>query len=176
MRVPVPLSVPALTAVVLLALGCAKESDTDRSTTDAGSVTSAAEARDAVRRQSERLAAMYPSENVDSIMALFAEDAVVFFPDSPEARGAAAIRERYTNAFGAVDIQSLETQIDTIEAFGDVAYEWGTYRERYAETGKAQVREEGRYLTRWARQPDGSWRITRFTGNAAKKEPAQPAR
>jgi ketosteroid isomerase-like protein len=171
MRTPLSLRLLGLNTAALLAWGCMKEPAADRSSTDAGSVTSAVEARDAIRRQSTRLSAMYPSENVDSIMSIFAEDAIVYFPEAPEARGKAAVRERYTSAFGAVAIESLETQIDTIEVFGDVAYEWGTYRERYAEAGKPQVQEEGRYLMRWGRQPDGSWRVTRFTGHTAKKEP-----
>jgi ketosteroid isomerase-like protein len=168
---PIALRLLGLNAVALLAWGCMRESETDGSTTQAGSVASASEAREAVRRQSARLTAMYPSENLDSIMSIFAEDAIVYFPDAPEARGKAAVRERYANAFAAVAIESLETQIDTIEAFGDVAYEWGTYRERYAETGKPPVREEGRYLLRWVRQPDGTWLVTRFTGHTAKREP-----
>jgi ketosteroid isomerase-like protein len=169
MRVPNSLRFLGLNAVALLAWGCMKE-PADR-TTEAGSVTSASEARDAVRRQSTRLTAMYPSENLDSIMSIFSEDAIVYFPDAPEARGKAAVRERYATAFGAVTIESLETQIDTIEAFGDVAYEWGTYSERYAEKGKPPVQEEGRYLLRWGRQPDGTWLVTRFTVHTAKREP-----
>jgi uncharacterized protein (TIGR02246 family) len=173
MRVPNSLPLVGLSALALIAWGCKKVPD--RSTTETGSVTSASEARDAVRRQSERMVAMWPSENVDSLISMFSDDAILLFPDTPEKRGKDAIREHLANAFGALTIQSLETQIDTIETFGDVAYEWGTYRERYTETGKPQTQEEGRYMLRWARQPDGAWRVTRFTGNTAKKEPASAA-
>jgi ketosteroid isomerase-like protein len=75
-----------------------------------------------------------------------------------------------------VSIQSLETQVDTIDVFGDVAYEWGHYRERYTETGKPAVQADGRYVMRWARQADGTWRVTRFTGNTAKEEPLTASR
>jgi uncharacterized protein (TIGR02246 family) len=162
-----------LSAIALVAGSCMKESDADRSTTATGSVTSAAEAREAVRRQSARLTAVWPSGNLDSIMPLFADDAVLGFPDAPDSRGQSAIRETLANAFGALKVESLEAHADTLEVFDDAAYEWGTYHERYVETGKPATQEEGRYVIRWARQSDGSWRISRFTGNTVKKEQAQ---
>jgi uncharacterized protein (TIGR02246 family) len=161
-----------LSAIALIVGGCLKEPDEARSTSATGSVTSDAEARDAIRRQSARMTALWPSENVDSIVQLFADDAVAHFPEMPDARGHAAIREQLRGAFGGVSIQSLEAQIDTIDVLGDVAYEWGHYRERYTETGKPGVVADGRYVMRWARQADGSWRVTRFTANTAKEEPA----
>jgi uncharacterized protein (TIGR02246 family) len=162
-----------LGAIALIAGSCMKERDADRSTTATGSVTSAAEAREAVRRQSARLTAAWPSGNVDSIMPLFTDDAVLLFPDAPDSRGQSAIRETLTNAFGSLKVESLEAHIDTIEVFDDAAYEWGTYHERYVETGKPATQVEGRYLFRWARQADGTWRISRFTGNTVKEEQMQ---
>jgi uncharacterized protein (TIGR02246 family) len=172
MRAPISLPLFGLSAVALLTWGCMAERETDRSTTETGSVTSASEARDAVRRQSAHMVTMWPSENLDSMMTLFADDAVLLFPDMPGARGKPAIREHLAGAFGSLSIESIDTQIDTIEVFDDVAYEWGTYRERYTETGKPQTQEEGRYLIRWERQDDGAWRVTRFTANTIRKGPA----
>ena len=83
----------------------------------------------------------------------------------------AGVREALTNALGALTIESLETEVDTIDVFDDVAYGWGRYRERYTETGKPATRAEGRYIMRWARQRDGTWRVTRFAGNTVKEEP-----
>ena len=161
-----------VSVMALMAASCMKEPAEDGSTTDEGSVTSTAEAREAVRRQSNRLTAMWPTENVDSLLPLFADDALLAFPDGPDVRGQAAVREMLTNAFGSVKIDVLQAHIDTIEVFDDAAYEWGTYHERYAETGKPPVQVEGRYLLRWAKGPDGTWRISRFTGNEIKREPA----
>lgn len=162
----------ALSVMALIAASCMKEPAADRSTTDEGAVTSTAEAREAVRRQSNRLTAAWPTENVDSIMLLVADDAVFAFPEGPDVRGQTAIREMMTNAFGSVKIDVLQAHIDTIEVFDNAAYEWGTYHERYSETGKPPVQVAGRYLLRWARDPDGTWRISRFTGNEIKREPA----
>jgi ketosteroid isomerase-like protein len=159
-------------AIALVVSSCAKEPDADSSATASGSVATDAEARESVRRQSNRLTALWPTGNVDSIMPLFTDDAVLAFPDARDARGQAAIREMLTNAFGSLKVESLEAHIDTIEVFDDAAYEWGTYHERYAETGKPAVQVEGRYLFRWARASDGTWRISRFTGNDIKREPA----
>lgn len=162
-------------AAVTLTMACAKESDADRTATATGSVSSDAEARDAIRRQAEQMVAIWPSENLDSIMPRFSDDAVLQFPDMPDARGRDAVREALKQGFDAVEIQSLETEIDTIEVFDDVAYEWGRYTERMAETGKPPVTTQGRYLMRWQRQGDGTWKVTRFTGNSIKEEPATRA-
>ena len=161
-----------LSAIALVVSSCAKEPDADASTTASGSVTSDAEAAAAVRSQSARLVALWPTENLDSIMPLFTEDAVLQFPDAPDARGQEAVRQFLSNAFGMVKIESLETQVETVEVFGDVAYEWGTFRERLTETGKPQTLEEGRYLSRWERDADGTWRTSRFAGNVVTKGPA----
>lgn len=162
-----------LSAMTLAVSSCAKEPDADTSATAGGSVTSTAEARQAVRRQSNRLSALWPTGNVDSLMPLFADDAVMAFPGGPDVRGRAAIRETMTKAFGAMKVEALQVHIDTIEVFDDAAYEWGTYHERSTETGKPAVEVEGRYIIRWAEAPDGSWRISRFTGNEIKREPVR---
>lgn len=166
----------AVSAMALIAASCMKEPAETGSSTDEGSVTSSAEAREAVRRQSERLTALWPTGNVDSVMLLVADDAVFAFPEGPDVRGQTAIREMLTNAFGAVKVEVLQTQIETIEVFDDVAYEWGTYNQRSTETGKAAVQVEGRYMIRWARARDGTWRISRFTGNEIKRESAVAAK
>ena len=162
----------ALSAIALVVSSCAKEPDADGSTTASGSVTSVAEAAAAVRSQSARLVAVWPTENLDSIMPLFTEDAVLQFPEAPDARGQEGVREFLSNAFGSLNIESLETQVETVEVFGDVAYEWGTFRERYTETGKPPTFQEGRYICRWTRDGNGTWRVSRFAGNAVTKGPA----
>jgi ketosteroid isomerase-like protein len=158
-------------AAVALTVACARESDADRTTTATGSVSSDAEARDVIRRQAAQMVAIWPSENLDSIMPRFSDDAVLQFPDMPDARGRDAVRAALKQGFDSYEIQSLETEIDTIEVFDDVAYEWGRYTERLAEAGKPAVTAQGRYLMRWQRGDDGTWRVTRFTGNGISEEP-----
>jgi ketosteroid isomerase-like protein len=88
-------------------------------------------------------------------------------------RGQADIRELLTSLFGTLRIESLETQVDTIEVFDDVAYEWDTSVSGTRRQESPRTQEEGRYLMRWARQDDGSWRVSRFAGNTVKKEPVK---
>ena len=42
---------------------------------------------------------------------------------------------------------------------GDVAYEAGKYKYQYTEKGTPTT-EEGRYVTMWKRQRDGSWKLS----------------
>jgi ketosteroid isomerase-like protein len=96
---------------------------------------------------------------------MYAGSGLIAFPDAPDARGIAAVRDLLTAFFTSNRMDSIQVTLDTIEVFGNVAYEWGTFREVYRPEGKPAVREEGRYIIRWAHEPDGEWKISRFTGN-----------
>ena len=56
--------------------------------------------------------------------------------------------------------KGVKATVTTVDLWldGDVAYETGTYSYKYQEKGKP-VTEEGRYVTIWKRQSDGSWKI-----------------
>lgn len=41
---------------------------------------------------------------------------------------------------------------------GEIAYETGKYKYEYIENGKPGT-DEGRYVTIWKRQKDGSWKL-----------------
>ena len=102
-------------------------------------------------------------------MVLYTEGAVLQFPDAPDVHGRDAIRETLAGVFAATPIQSLEISEDTLEVFGDVAYEWGSFDEVYGASGQPPVRDVGRYLMRWERGVDGQWRVSRFAGNTISR-------
>ena len=157
----------AVSVMTLIVASCMKEPS------EAGST---AEAREAVRRRSDQLNAAWGSGNVDSFMAFFADDAIFASPESPDVRGKAAIREMLAPMFESVKIEMLQAHIDTIEVFDDVAYEWGMTRERWTQPDHPPVEIDGRYTFRWARASDGTWRISRMTGNEIKRASAVAAK
>ena len=56
--------------------------------------------------------------------------------------------------------KGVKTTVTTVDLWldGDTAYETGKYSYKYQENGQP-VTEQGRYVTIWKRQTDGSWKI-----------------
>jgi len=63
--------------------------------------------------------------DVDALVALYAPDAVLYAPDSMEARGTAAIRAAYEGLVGANKITSAAIT-STYQTSGDLSSGWGT--------------------------------------------------
>jgi ketosteroid isomerase-like protein len=100
---------------------------------------------------------------------MYAANGILSLPDAPDARGSTAVRDLITGFLTSTRVDSIQVTPDTIEVFGDVAYEWGSYHQVYRPEGKPAVREDGRYVMRWAREADGEWRISRFTNNSVHR-------
>ena len=63
--------------------------------------------------------------DVEAVVALYAPDAVLYAPDSMEARGTAAIRALYTAMFAANTV-SNPSFTTTYQTSGDLSTGWGT--------------------------------------------------
>ena len=63
--------------------------------------------------------------DVDALVALYAPDAVLYAPDSMEARGTAAIRAAYEGLVGANTITNAAIT-STYQTSGDLSSGWGT--------------------------------------------------
>lgn len=107
----------------------------------------------------------YNAGDVNSIVALYAEDAVLNGPGAPAARGQAAIRE-----FLMKDVATSTAAGMTFNAgsttdagvTGDLGWEWGTFT--VTDKSGATV-DRGKYVTVYARK-DGKWLIIRDIWNS----------
>ena len=102
----------------------------------------------------------------DAWTALWAEDGIQMPPDAPSVDGRAAIRE----AIGRVlDQFYFEMEIDTEEAHavGDWGFASGTYTATLtAKDGGSVIPVDGKFVTVFAHEPDGSWKIHRDIFNS----------
>ena len=142
--------------ILLLTVGCAHSPGRDT-----------ADAR--IREEGVRHAESWRRNDAAAVSSSFAENGVLAFPDAPDVRGREGVRGALATLFASTHIDSLQVMPGTIEVCDSVAHEWGTYREVYRPQGQAAVREDGRYVVRWIRQPSGEWRISRFTGNTIRR-------
>jgi ketosteroid isomerase-like protein len=80
-------------------------------------------------------------------------------------RGKTAIRAYMKDAFGTEGfLLEWEPEHASISASGDLGYTFGRYTaHRTGEDGSDVIRE-GRYITIWHKQPDGTWKVALDTG------------
>jgi ketosteroid isomerase-like protein len=127
--------------LALAAAGCARSVNMEQE-------RNAALARDRERAQS--------AKDPDKFMSYVAQDATVYAPGEPAAKGAATIRTKFEEMSRAPGFSLTWTpdKADVAKS-GDIAYTTGSY-----EMTTAGGTEKGKYVTVWKKQPDGSWKVT----------------
>lgn len=105
------------------------------------------------------LAADWPT-----VVAAYTEDAVLFPPNAPMVKGRAAIRKFFE---GSPKFTEFRQTVAEIEGRGDVAYPWGTFQTAMVlPSAKAPVKDQGKVLSVWRKQSDGSWLANRVAWNS----------
>jgi uncharacterized protein (TIGR02246 family) len=98
------------------------------------------------------------------VAAIFADDGVQLSGSGKIFKGREQIRERQQAAMKGND-PGVKVTVTTVTVWldGDTAYETGKYKYEYKQKGKPGV-DEGRYVTIWKRQKDGSWKLSMDMG------------
>ncbi|HEX3526402.1 MAG TPA: SgcJ/EcaC family oxidoreductase [Thermoanaerobaculia bacterium] len=99
---------------------------------------------------------------VDAQVALFTQDGELLEPGMAPLHGRDAIKAFLAPIAAKYEVQSAASTSDSVEVFGDAAYQWGTYTQQAGERGKPGADYTGRYVASWRREADGHWRISRF--------------
>jgi uncharacterized protein (TIGR02246 family) len=143
-------------AVVAVVMACGSASAQSRGPTiDETARTTIAKANadwvDAMKRQ-----------DVPAIVEPYADDATFVTATGEAVRGRSAIaqlmRERFVKTGRVTTARIVQ---DGITAAGTMIFEWGHADLEMAREGQAAVPTRGRYLTVWAKDSAGRWRITR---------------
>ncbi|MGE0581563.1 MAG: DUF4440 domain-containing protein [Steroidobacteraceae bacterium] len=143
----------ALVAAGLLALaGCAP------SAPDAGNSQADEET---MRKGTEAWVAAYSKGDVDAILALYAEDAVVMPPGVPAATNHEALREFLTTDIATSAGTTLELGASTSGVSGHLGWHAGAFTVK--DTAGNAV-GAGKYMEVWRKQ-DGKWLILRDMWN-----------
>ena len=98
------------------------------------------------------------------VAAIFAEDGVQLSSSGKVIKGRQQILERQKAAMQGAD-PGVKVTVTTTNVWldGDTAYETGKYKYEYTEKGKPG-KDEGRYVTIWKHQKDGSWKLSMDMG------------
>src|SRR2546423_3305439 len=98
------------------------------------------------------------------VAAIFAADGVQLTGNGKIFKGPQQISEHQKTAMQSVDPGvKVTVTTGTVWLDGDTAYETGKYKYEYKEKGKSAT-DEGRYVTIWKRQKDGSWKLAMDMG------------
>ncbi len=118
-----------------------------------------------VRESVERAVAAFNTSDVDTLVDLHTDDAVVLKPGKPPEIGRQVMRTSLERVFSMFRVKESRT-IEELEIVGDWAFTWGYYSVTLTPTdGSPPINEEGKYIDALRRQPDGSWLFARTMWN-----------
>lgn len=157
---------------LLLTLALAVSARSQESKTETASKPAAAtaataalaEVKRAIDKGNAQWVEGWAKKDPSMIAALFTEDGSLLARGGRIIKGRAQIMERQRAAMQSVsgDVKVTVTTVD-LWLEGETAYETGKYSYQYQEKGQP-VTEEGRYVTIWKRQKDGSWKLVMDMG------------
>lgn len=103
--------------------------------------------------------------DVDAVVSLYTDDALLMAPNAPAAEGLEAIRAAFEALLEGVGSLALTTR--EVEAYGDTASEVGSY---VLEGHDGSHLDHGKYLVIWKRTADG-WKLHRDIFNSDMAPP-----
>jgi ketosteroid isomerase-like protein len=150
----------ALAAASALALaGCAHEA------TDSAAFEK--QAKEDVRR----FIPAFNTGDIDTLIAMYAQDAEVMAPGNPRATGHDAIRAVLAKESAAMQGAGISLELnddDKAAASGDLGYHSGSF---VVKDAAGAVIDSGNYLGVLRRQDDGKWLLIRDTWNSDRPPP-----
>jgi ketosteroid isomerase-like protein len=113
---------------------------------------------------------MHSANDASKFASYYTADASFYPSGIPVVKGQAAIRDTFKQINSAPGF-ALEWHIvqSKVAAGGDIAYTAGTYQLKATGGG-----EKGKYVTVWAKQADGNWRVTDDIFNSDEPPPPPP--
>jgi uncharacterized protein (TIGR02246 family) len=99
-----------------------------------------------------------------AVVSVYAEDGILLPPNAPAVQGRAAMQ----NFFSALPkITAFSQSVVEIGGEGNLAYPRGTYEMTMMPPGaKAPLKDTGKVIAIWRKQPNGSWLVTRVMWNS----------
>lgn len=156
------LALIGVVALVALAAGCQKRAAAQERTAESLQIPGVTSA---VRDIYDNYAAAAVAGDADRWIALWDEAGVQLPPNEPIVVGRDAIEARARDNIGPGQVSEFNIQIHDVHTDGNLAVARGVYTVTMTEAaGGGQV--DGKYLTVFRKQSDGSWKIFRDCFNS----------
>ena len=136
-----------------------KEYDTTSATPAAKPADNSAADRAEIVKVRDAWLAAEKKDDPAAVASLYADDAVFVGTETPAAYGKAAIQATFAKSFPISSVTSLDSK--ELVANDKVGYDFGEFTQEVTPPNAKPVTIHGQYLVALARQPDGSWKITK---------------
>lgn len=166
-----PRTVAQIVLLSTLALACAKKdagTGQDSGTTTATAAASFDKSAEtaAIRSQNGRWERGVATGNIDSVMALYSDDAISMGDGTPAAKGKDAVRETYAGFLKAKPSDIKLTGADaSFSDDGTVAYDHGSFTATITGADGKPAKIAGDYLAVW-KKAGGEWKIVEEASNS----------
>lgn len=106
------------------------------------------------------------ADNTDAMMSMYTDDAISLPSYEPMIKGKDAMMQSHMkNKEAGFKMNDMTLTTMNVWSSGDLAYEIGTYTIDMSMPGMAGWKDNGKYLTIWEKQSDGSWKVKAETWN-----------
>ncbi|HET8948452.1 MAG TPA: SgcJ/EcaC family oxidoreductase [Candidatus Polarisedimenticolia bacterium] len=132
-----------------------------------GTPATAADVKAGIDKARNGYVEAWKAADVDRIAGLYAENAVVMYPNQPAVEGRAAIVAYFKGFFAEFPKNEFQLTSSEIEVVGPWAFDRGAYRWKgFPKAGGEPLEDTGKYLVVLQRQPDGEWKVARDSDNS----------
>ncbi len=101
----------------------------------------------------------------DAVGSLFTEDVVMMGPNSPIIQGRSTLLEVMKSS--GMTVTEHVVELVEVDGYGDIAYGRATWKEAFSIEGVPEpIKEEGKILGIFRKQPDNSWLIGAWMWNS----------
>jgi ketosteroid isomerase-like protein len=112
---------------------------------------------------------MAKEKNFDKLATILADDIIMMPPNDTSLYGKAEVLEWFKEYFAHFNIANLTPTERDVFVVNDIAIENWTYMVSIRPIeGSDRIRDDGRFLTIWKKQPDGAWKISHSIWNSIR--------
>jgi uncharacterized protein (TIGR02246 family) len=146
-------------AVALIASSAVTRAEEEGKSPSTTTPAALAEVRQAIDKGNAQWIEAWDKADASLLAQLFAQDGVLLGRNGKIFKGPQQILDRQKPVMEGAG-KGVKATVTTVDVWlnGETAYETGKYSYKYQENGKPVI-DEGRYVTIWNRQSDGSWKI-----------------
>jgi uncharacterized protein (TIGR02246 family) len=115
------------------------------------------------------------AKDLDAFVAFYTDDASVLTPNAPIFTGKQPIKDGLKPMLSdpQFSLTLMPTRVEVSKS-GDMAFTQGPYKMSFSDIHGNKFEDEGKYLTVWRKQADGSWKAVEDTMNSDLPLPPPP--
>ena len=115
---------------------------------------------DAVRAADQDWLKVFAAKNVDKSVEFFDDKGAMLASNAPIAESKEAISKLLTGFFALPNLK-ISWRVDRADVArsGELGYTSGTYEMTFSDPTGKTIPDNGKYVTVWKKQKDGSWRV-----------------